>query len=169
MSGVLYLPSLKEKKFIEVKNLDLDEALVLIDDFTAKVASNRKTKDTGDAIGSAVVYVNSFVFNGSDIGFDDEDSEEIIHALKLADTRGIRGARAVFIDQSDGTFAVGTAVVYNANWATLNFEDNTITDKLRYLCDHVLSVALSQDVAEEEEETKVEDGPNGTWWHPSSC
>ena len=124
--GTLFLPSLKEKKFFEIKNVSLEDATEMVTEFTEKVKTGHKIKDTGQAQTSLAVF-NNVLEDHCD--YYDEDFEAIADVLKIADTRGTRGARAVFVEE-DGTFAVGTTVVYNRNWATVNFADSTVISKL---------------------------------------
>lgn len=153
--GIMCLPSLTEKKFVVIKNVSLIEAKNFADDFTARLIASRKTKDAGETPGTLVVYENmleSLDFRGE----DDEIAAEMFEALMLSNVTGIRGARVVYMDCDTGTFAVGTAVVYNLNWATINFDDNTILDKVRSQ-----GFELTIDDLDDLDE---EDFPNMSWW-----
>lgn len=124
--GTLFLPSLTEKKFHVVSDVTLAEASTFMQDFTNHVADNRKTKNNGATCAEPIVFTNI-------IDFDDLlyfEPEDLANSLNIAKTPGTRGARAVFVDADNDVFAVGTTVVYNKNWATLNFDDDTIIENL---------------------------------------
>jgi hypothetical protein len=131
--GILFMPSLKERKFFEIRNVNLDDATEFVKSFTAQVKVSHKTKDNGDNASDFVVYNGMIDLDEYDGGVDfleENDMYGLADILQIADTVGTRGARAVFV-QDDGTFAVGTTVVYNRNWATTNFDDKSVLDKVR--------------------------------------
>lgn len=124
--GTLYLPSLKEKKFLVMHNVSEEEAIEFIDDFSEKVKNNRKIKNVGSHASNFELFKN--IINDAAVD-PDFFATEIFDMLSVSDARGIRGSRAIFAEE-DGTFGVGTAVIYNQNWASINFSDNTILSKI---------------------------------------
>lgn len=164
--GTLFLPALKQKKFHTITDVTLEEATQFITNFTAAIKAGHKIKDTGNAVSEPIL------FNGiidADFGFEIEDAEAVADVLKLADTPGTRGARAVFVDE-EGNFALGTTVSYNQNWATIGFDDDTVLDKLR-----AANFALTVDnqpanPADDSNDYSWNDsGCSDTDWHGSSC
>lgn len=154
--GTLFLPALKQKKFHTVTDVTLEEATQFIKDFTASVKANHKIKNIGTAVSEPILF-NGIIDNS--FGFAIEDAEVIADILKLANTPGTRGARAVFVDE-EGNFALGTTVSYNQNWATIGFDDDTIIDKLR-----AADVALTFD----NQPANPADDSNDYSWNDSGC
>ena len=124
--GILFLPSLIEKKFIEISNVTLEEATEFIKNLTTRVTAHHKIKNAGTALNEPILFSGIL----EDLDYDLVEMEDISLVIRIANTSGTRGARAVFVDEH-GTFAVGTTVIYNRNWATIGFDDNTILDALR--------------------------------------
>lgn len=126
--GVLLVPSLETHgRFLAIHDISVDEAKVLARDFTNHVVSNRKTKNydaTIDVVDDIEFFHNIVDFSQMQIA-DDSDAaalENELQALKVSNTRGVRGLRAVFVSKA-GIIGVGTTVVYNPNWATKNYSD----------------------------------------------
>lgn len=119
--GTLFLPSLEEKRWIEINEVSRTEAQEFIDAFSAKVAQKRTLtapkKVTSDSYQEYNLIEEIVSW----------DVSEIIDALVTSEVRQHRGMRAVFVDVDDNsTILVGTAVVYGANYAMVGFDDETI-------------------------------------------
>lgn len=135
----LLLPSLEEKRFINISVVSQAEASAFAKRFTDDVKASRKLKAAADddeydditfysnhvdldSLTDSVDRIKAGFASESDI----EASISLIQAmgsLAVSEVRGVRGARAIFVNPETNTVGVGTTVVYNRNWATLNFED----------------------------------------------
>lgn len=138
----LLLPSLEEKRFIHLSVVSQTEAINFANRFTDDVKAMRKLKGAvdGGADDSITFYSNfidlSIVATSEDnvqmgnAGTDDYEVLgsliEAIRTLAISEVQGVRGARVIFVDPKTNTVGVGTTVVYNKNWATLNFEQPNI-------------------------------------------
>lgn len=122
---ILLLPSLEtNNSTITITNLSQSEAEMFISDFTRRVISSRKLKtpkktiDDDFKIYRLIPHLNEY------------DIEDIAGELSYSFTPGHRGMRAVFVDDETDTIIVGTAVVYNHNWAIVNYDDDTLEDDI---------------------------------------
>lgn len=143
----LLLPSLEEKRFIHAATVSQSEACVFAKRFTDDVKASRKLKAAADddEYDNITFYSNhvdlSIVAVSEDnvrMGTADSGDYEVlqnlieaIQSLAVSDVQGVRGARVVFVDPKTNTVGVGTTVVYNKNWATLNFEDDNILELIK--------------------------------------
>lgn len=170
----LYLPSLEEKRFIVLSNISQTEALQQAEEFTNRVKSSRRLKGESDTgvDDDMIFYTNTFDFSGFQ-GFDPVTLSEFIMALlenlSISDIAGTRGARAIFLDLEKNIFGIGTTVVYNRNWATLNVFDDTVEEKVKLILNEFDLLEEEEDMSdhveeEEEEEDTSEDGPSGSWY-----
>jgi hypothetical protein len=124
--GTLFLPSLVAKKFLEIKNLSLAEATEFCNNFTARVKEKRKVKQAG-ADDTNLIIISDYLHTHPGYALvDDLDESEFFDVLAISTTSGVRGARPVFVDLERNVVGVGTTVVYNQNWASVNFDDNTL-------------------------------------------
>ena len=165
--GTLFLPSLTEKKFHKISDVTLEEATNFMKDFTQRIVANHKIKNTGNATHEPTVYHGLIDLDS----FDESIAEDIASSIKIANTPGVRGARAVYVEEN-GTFAVGTTVVYNRNWATIGFDDDTILDTLRG--DWNLTIDAKPNDPNDDQHTSWYDSncsvsPYTPAWHSSSC
>jgi len=134
--GVLLLPSLETHgRFIALHNVSVDEARTYARDFTNHVVSKRKTKNfdpTIDVVDDMEFFHNVIDFTGMTLrSTDDLDSlEASLQELKVSDTPKVRGLRALYIARG-GVVGVGTTVIYNPNWATKNYADPDMIQKLQ--------------------------------------
>jgi acyl carrier protein len=133
--GLLILPSLVTAgEFINIHPISLEEATELVNDFTKRVESQRKTKihtEYDEDTDHIEFYHNVIDFSQMDKETI-EDPDQVQYEINSLATSTIptkRGTRAVFI--SAGAIGVGTTVVFNQNWATMNFSDYTIFKKLQ--------------------------------------
>ena len=123
--GVLLLPSLHEDRHIIIENLNESEATAFIDTFTLGVLSNRKLSTPKKQIPDTYQTYNLL-----------DDEEEYFDHLEMAEELAIstvpkhRGRRAVFINYDTNGIIVGTAVVYNKNWAMIGFDDDTLPESI---------------------------------------
>lgn len=122
--GLLFLPSLEEKRFIRMEDVSVTEAKEFIAAFDAKLQATRKLKSPVKSTPDSALeyYILSNLI--------DYDLDEIVEVLIEADIPGTRGSRAVFIDVDTDLILVGTSIVYSRNWATMNVLDDTIVQKL---------------------------------------
>jgi hypothetical protein len=62
--------------------------------------------------------------------FDGLDENDIAHILFNSEFPGVRGERAVFVDEATNTILIGTTVVFNERRFTVGFDDPTLTERL---------------------------------------
>jgi hypothetical protein len=140
--GLLLLPSLEEHgRIIVIQPITIDEAKEYINQFAAKVLKTKKTKNydatldpSSLATEHADYYHNVVDFNSlkkDTVSVEELDKE--LQSLTKSEIPLYRGYRPVFLSAS--IVGVGTTVVYNPNWATLNFSDYTIYKKLATLAE----------------------------------
>jgi acyl carrier protein len=131
--GNLLLPSVEEHgRFIEIAGVTVTEARELVNDFADKVASRRKTKlykGLTDA-DSMDFFYNFIDASKTNADFDHKLTVELF-ALSESHVPTYRGLRAFYINPK--VIGVGTTVIFNKNWATLNFSENGIGERLAEL------------------------------------
>lgn len=128
-ASMLFLPSLKAHgEFINIGNVHWDEALDFIENFNSRVEASRKLKYNDNA---TTELVEEFKGNLNLKNLIEEGSlGDLVEALTKSNIPGKRGLRAVFVDVENDTIAVGTAVVYNQNWAMRGVSDASILPRL---------------------------------------
>jgi len=176
----LLLPSLEEKRFINISLVSQAEAIRFTQKFTDDVKASRKLKAADDSgVDDDIIFYSNFFdlsvladhVNHLKNGLSSETDIsmtltllEAMHSLAVSEVRGVRGARAIFINPETNTVGVGTTVVYNKNWATLNFEDDNI---LQLIHDTFLNFGLidtSSNVKTLVEDDDDEDADENSSW-----
>lgn len=137
--GVLFVPSLNEKRLIFVNNINRDEALAVIENFNQRVLASRKVKTAVNA--TSELYKEYQFF---DTEAKPDFSAGLTEFLAQSSVPQTRGLRCSFVDKNG--IVVGTTVVYNQNWATVGFVDETIPETI------VNSLDVENNESEEEEE-----------------
>lgn len=131
VSGTLFLPSLDSQgNGLTIEEITRNEAVKFINFFTSRVESERKLKTCNGAVDDTyfIVNIHNSIFDNT------FNNDEIIDVLNESSVRGFRGYRAVFVPNTSeditAEIIVGTAVVYNKNWATLGIVDTSVVDTL---------------------------------------
>lgn len=134
--GILLLPSLEEHgRIIQITSVSINEALELVDQFTKKVRTCRKIKEyqtfSDDNISNMQIFSN--ILNCDEMHEiyvqDPKYLDADLAALFESKIPKYRGLRPIFVSKT--VIAVGTTVIYNPNWATVNFEDYSILGTLQ--------------------------------------
>ena len=176
----LLLPSLEEKRFINISLVSQAEAIRFTQKFTDDVKASRKLKAADDSgVDDDIIFYSNFFdlsvladhVNHLKNGLSSETDISMtltlldaMHSLAVSEVRGVRGARAIFINPETNTVGVGTTVVYNKNWATLNFEDDNI---LQLIHDTFLNFGLidtSSTLTINKDECDLDEDENSSWF-----
>jgi acyl carrier protein len=134
--GVLHMPSLEDHdRMITTVNISIKEAKEVMKEFALKVEDRRKIKYYKDNTDMDTEHSEWFYnfFDKDKIrdfsrNVDVEQFSADLNGLATSDIPTYRGKRPLFI--GDDVIAVGTTVIYNQNWATINFPDNTVMGKI---------------------------------------
>ena len=140
--GILVIPSLEEHgRMIISQPVSIEEAKTLVAEFTARVIATKKVKDaqpihgynSDDEVEDIEFYHNLLRFDqiADDADFEALDHE--LHELAISKIPKTRGFRPIFI--SPTVVGIGTTVIYNKNWATVNFSDDTVAPQLLKLAE----------------------------------
>lgn len=137
--GILILPSLENHgRLIDIRSISISEANHFLNNFNTDVLKLRKCKiantyDSTDDINHMEFYHNvinlSQLKSNTDFASMNSDVEELTKST-IPKTRGIR---ALFV--SPTVVGIGTTVIYNKNWATTNFSDHTVYDRIKEIAD----------------------------------
>lgn len=132
--GTLILPQLGEvNQSLTIELISRQDAEGLIKNFSERVAQSRRLKNYADAIEDAFFEVQAI---SPGTFFNDGDELTLLDRLSESKIVGLRGERAVFFetdnynDEENAALLIGTAVVYNRNWATLGVVDTTVFETI---------------------------------------
>jgi acyl carrier protein len=137
--GILVIPSLEEHgRLIISQPVSIAEAKILVNEFNDRVFNSRKIKDgnpdSDDLADDNIEFFHNVIrFDQLNQGTDFDAMDAELEALNNCQVPKTRGFRATFI--SPTTIGIGTTVIYNKNWATVNFSDPTMYDQLKNIAD----------------------------------
>ena len=121
--GAMMIPSLESHgRFMTISNISLAEARKLVSNFITNVVAERKIKTFGDGSHDFDVVRHAVIFDNM-TERDMEDINDTIEGLAYSNRPGIRGVRPLFLSTKHNVIAVGTTIVYNKNWASINYSD----------------------------------------------
>lgn len=132
--GILWMPSLEwHGRVYKVEGVTVAEAIELMNEYATKATAKRKTNVVGTV--TADTQHSEFFFNVIDtdmfhssvltnVRYYNQDIMSLFES-KVPKTRGLR---PLFLAKS--VIGVGTTVIYNKNWATINFSDDTVLQRL---------------------------------------
>lgn len=162
--GILYLPQLGAvSEGLVIDGITRVDAEGLLNDFAARVASSRRLATFSD--GALAYHTTEAFYEVNAIGEGDlleDGAGALIDFLSTSTLPRLRGERAVFFesdnynDDEKAAILIGTAVVYNRNWATLGVVDTTVIDTIEK---HL--VESSQDSDGDDEDEDEDDGRCG--------
>jgi hypothetical protein len=125
-----------DRKYL-ILNISQAEATEFSNILSDKWTYDRKVKtyvehdddDDDDEVNNIEYYHN--VIDLTECGSNISDITTELAELVQCNIPKTRGSRLVFV--SNTTIGIGTTVVFNKNWATINFEDRSIMKTLREL------------------------------------
>jgi hypothetical protein len=121
---MLFLPSLLSDEFINIANIQQEEAVALVGFFDSQVAAKRRLGHNPNPVAELLEE-----FKGNlnlEALVEDTSIEELVETLTVSNLPKQRGRRALFLDVENDVIAIGTTVVYNQNWAMRGVTDPTV-------------------------------------------
>lgn len=136
MQDILYVPTLlvpslnSDTDFMTIINVSKEEAIELLTEFDARVASKRKLGLSPTAPIDGVLDVLDVNNLDLDEMVEDGSLGGLVQALSTSAIPRARGRRAVFLDVENDIIGIGTTVVYNQNWAMPGVLDDSAISQI---------------------------------------
>jgi hypothetical protein len=140
LSAFLLLPSVKDNRFLEIKNITVEEAKDFLDLYTVKLLNNKdiQTIDYSTGLKAEMTFLHPLKFQ---LFFDEVDTNNIasfsLYVQVLAKIKSMskiachehRYNRAVFVDLDNNVIGFGTTLFGSKN-GYINYSDSSLNNEL---------------------------------------